>query len=187
MPQGHPRAQAVRHDRAGADTSRSAAFLRGRHGLQQPPRPLARRPGALPLGYFRSSRPTSADAGLVIRAPILNASSGTVCPARVKLTHAADVPSEGSADFDLTPSSFHRRSPGPPRRALAAGRSRPAGLDAPGVGDRLARLEHDEVVAADEGVGRARHRLDRDRFPVALAAERVAGEHLKPRAARAGP
>ncbi len=60
-------------------------------------------------------------------------------------------------------------------------------LDAPTAGDGLARSEHDETVAGDEGVGRAGHRLDRDGSPVSAAVQRVAGEHLKPGAVRAGP
>jgi len=76
-----------------------------------------------------------------------------------------------------------------PALRLGAGRLqlRRIALDAPAAGDGLARFEHDEAVAGDEGVGRAGHRLDRDGFPVSAAVQRVAGEHLEPGAVRAGP
>jgi CTP:molybdopterin cytidylyltransferase MocA len=54
-------------------------------------------------------------------------------------------------------------------------------LDAPADGDGLPGLQDDQVLAADERVRRAGHRLDGDRRAAALRFERVTGEDLEPR------
>src|SRR5215469_181699 len=60
-------------------------------------------------------------------------------------------------------------------------------LNAPGVRDHLTGLEHQQVVGGREGVRRAGHGLDGYRLATAVRTERVAGEHLEPAVALAGP
>src|SRR6266487_1241377 len=48
----------------------------------------------------------------------------------------------------------------------------------PRVADALARIQRDQVLTGDEAVGRACHRLDRDRLTAFGRRERVAGEHV---------
>src|ERR1700755_27920 len=50
--------------------------------------------------------------------------------------------------------------------------------DPPADHDRLLGLQHDQVLAADERVRRAGHRLDGDRRAATFLFERVTGEDL---------
>ena len=84
-----------------------------------------------------------------------------------------------------------RHARGPGRRvseggAVDSGRRR-ADVHPPGVPDGLARLQDEQVGAGDEGVRRAGHRLDREGAPAVRRVQRVAGEHLQPAVALAGP
>src|SRR5260370_37249201 len=54
------------------------------------------------------------------------------------------------------------------------------GLDAPGVGDAVARLQDQQVRPGCEAVRRAGHGLDGDCPPAARWVQGVAGEHLQP-------
>src|SRR6516162_4353590 len=76
-----------------------------------------------------------------------------------------------------------RRRPRPrgrPRLTTWRGALAAYSLDAPGVRDRLAGFQGEQVGAGDEGVRRAGHRLDGYGAAPVSAVERVPGEGLEP-------
>ena len=58
-------------------------------------------------------------------------------------------------------------------------------LNAPGVRDRIAGLEDQQILAGDEGVRWAGHGLDGHGLAAAPRRQRVAGKHLQPAVALA--
>src|SRR6516225_3322638 len=73
------------------------------------------------------------------------------------------------------------------RRSHLTGALAAYGLDAPGVRDRLAGFQGEQVGAGNEGVRRAGHRLDGYGAAPVSAVERVPGEGLEPAVTRPGP
>ena len=105
-------------------------------------------------------------------------------PDLVTLIECGDTgrPDDIDTTADLDRIAGHRL---PPQRVTSQLTSE--GLDAPGVGDRVAGFEDEQVVGGHEGVRRAGHGLDGHRLAAAVRPERVAGEHLQPPVAFARP
>jgi CTP:molybdopterin cytidylyltransferase MocA len=107
--------------------------------------------------------------------------------ARADLVTLIECADTGTPDDIDTPADLDRVNSRHRGSLLPLSGQRSRRLDAPGVGDGLAGVENQQVVGAYEGVRRAGHGLDGDRFTAAVRPERVARENLQPLVALAGP